>query len=100
MKNTYLEYKTIKLQTISNIMDLVGKLQSEVDVLYALDMNLNDDNSYELTDQMITINKSLEKARGATSRAFQIVVPKLGDEKEPVVEESHPAPEFGKKETI
>lgn len=99
MENLYLEYKTIKLQAICNIMDLIGKLQSEVEVLDALDRNLNDDDSYELTDQMTTINKSVEGARGAVSRAFQIVVPKIVDEAgEPFP--ASPAPEFGKKETI
>lgn len=99
MENPYLEYKTIKLQSICNIMDLIGKLQSEIEVLDALDRNVNDANSYELTDQMHTMNKFIEKARAVTSRAFQIVVPKIVDDSgEPFP--AVPAPEFGKKETI
>ena len=96
MENPYLEYKTMKLQAICNMMDLIGKLQSEAEVLSALDANVNDDNSYELHDQMITITKGIEGVRGATSRAFEIVVPKIVDDSG----EPHPAPEFGKKETI
>ena len=77
-----MNYKDMKSKTLDNIQNLILCLADELEVLDAMDNNLNDDDYYLLGDEVEKMTKNIEAVRRASFRAYYIVCPELKPVKE------------------